>query len=76
MRVAVSHPDDATVDFAAEIKQFATGAYIKILKNGDIKLFSPGKITLDAPTTDITGDLHVYGDEQVDGTCSGPNNVL
>jgi len=76
VRVAVSHPDDATVDFAAEIKQFSTGAYIKILKNGDIKVYSPGKITLDAPTTDITGDLHVYQDEQVDGACSGPNNVL
>jgi len=74
VRCSVVHPSDSSVDFAFEAIDFATGAYIRILKNGEIKLYSPVKITLDSDV-EITGDLHVKQDEQVDGTCSGPNNV-
>lgn len=40
-----------------------------------VEIDASEEIILDSPLTTITGDLHVEEDEQVDGTCSGPNNV-
>jgi hypothetical protein len=64
VRCKVVAPDDNTEDFAFEAKDFSTGAYIRILKNGEIKLYSPVKITLDAPLVQETNN------NQVGGTCS------
>jgi hypothetical protein len=60
-------PDDDSEEFAFEAKDFTTGAYIRIMKDGEIVLHSPVKITLDAPLTNITED------NQIDGSCThGP----
>lgn len=75
VRVSVIHPDDDSVNFAFEAIQFSTGAYVRIMKNGEIKLYSPEKITLDAPLVEVVHDLQVDEDELVSGTCSGPNNI-
>lgn len=56
--------------------QACTGTKIEVNSDGTVKITAPTKITLDTPLVDITGDVHVYGDEQVDGVCSGSNNVL
>lgn len=70
VRVSVVHPDDSSVDFAFEAIDFATGAYIRILKSGEIKLHSPTKITLDAPLVEETQDNLTSGDNEVKGTCT------
>lgn len=82
VRLAVVHRDDSSVTFSVEAKDFVTGAYIRIMKNGDINIYSPGTCTIKADTkivldhdVEITGDLTVKEDELVEGTCSGPNNV-
>ena len=64
VRCKVVSPDDGTEDFAFEVMDFITGAYIRILKSGEIKLHSPGKITLDAPLVQETAN------NQVSGSCS------
>lgn len=45
-----------------------------IADNGGIKLSTPADLTLDAPLTEVTGDLIVDGDATVDGasTLTGP----
>ncbi len=63
VRTACVHPDDGSVDFAWEAKDFNTGAYIQIKKSGEIVLHSPVKITLDAPLVEETND------NKVDGFC-------
>jgi len=78
-RVVVVAPDDDTVDYAVEAKDFVTGAYIRILKSGKIECYSPSeillkadeKITLQAPLVDeITDLVHNHGDQQIDGHCT------
>jgi len=64
VRCKVVAPDDDSEDFAFEAKDFTTGAYIRILKNGEIKLYSPVKVTLDAPLVVETNN------NQVSGSCS------
>lgn len=69
----VSLDDSDTV--RVEMIDETTGAYVRIYKDGEIELYSPTKITLDAPLVEIKHDLQVDEDELVSGTCSGPNNV-
>jgi hypothetical protein len=54
VRCMVVAPDDDSEDFAFEAIDFTTGAYIRILKTGEIVLHSPVKITLDAPLVEET----------------------
>ena len=54
-RLTVVAPDDMTVNYAVEAMDFASGSYIRILKNGDIVAHSGTKVTLDAPTVKVTG---------------------
>jgi hypothetical protein len=49
---------------------------ITIDGTADVEVKATDKITLNAPITDVLGDLHVYQDEEVNGHCSGPNNNL
>lgn len=70
VRCAVSAPGSDKWDFAVEIKDFSTGAYIRIEKNGEIKLYSPIKITLDAPLVEETHDNKVNEDNTVLGFCT------
>lgn len=42
----------------------------------EVEIDATTRVLIDSPLTEITGDLHVYQDEQVDGVCSGPNNNL
>ncbi len=79
-RVAVIAPDDDQLDFAVQLKDFATGAFVQILKSGKIEGYSPSeilwkagqKITLEAPIVEETNDNIVANHNQV-GSCShGP----
>jgi len=73
VRTACVHPDDGSVDFAWEAKDFNTGAYIQIKKSGEIVLHSPVKITLDAPLVEETHNNKVDGDNTIVGSCThGP----
>lgn len=84
VRVSVVHPDDNSVDFAFEAIQFATGAYIRIMKDGQIIISTPKKITIESTEDEvlvkaaakITLDaplVHVTEDHQIDGSCThGP----
>lgn len=78
VRVSVVHPDDDSVDFAFEAIDFETGAYIRIMKTGDIHGYSPGTITweaknsiiLDAPTVTETQDNIVSANNTIGGSCA------
>lgn len=70
-RVIVVSPEDSSVSYAVESKDFETGAFIRIMKDGTIHASSPSKITIDAPLIDeITELVHNYGNQQIDGTCT------
>lgn len=50
-----------------EMVDETTDAYVRIMKNGEVMIYSPVKITLDAPL------VHVTQDHQIDGFCAhGP----
>jgi len=69
-RVIVVAPEDGSVDYAVEAKDFETGAYIRIMKSGEIVIHSPTKIALEAPLIDEKTELvHDHGNQQIDGTC-------
>lgn len=62
-------------DIAAEMIWYDAGnPFIRIMKDGEIIIHSPTKITLDAPLIDETTDLvHNHGSQQIDGSCThGP----
>lgn len=61
--VRVVSLDDSEDLVRVEMIDESTGAYVRIMKDGEIKLYSPTKITLDAPL------VHVTGDHQIDGFC-------
>lgn len=70
-RVTVVAPEDSSVEYAVEAIDFESGAYIRIMKSGEIIIHSPTKITLDAPLIDETTSLvHNHGNQQIDGACS------
>jgi len=68
VRCAVAAPNSTKYDFAFEAIDFTTGAYIRILKTGEIKLHSATKITLDAPESEETG--HNTNQSCTHGSCS------
>jgi hypothetical protein len=79
VRVACVRPEDMQVDWAFEAKDFESGAYIRIMKSGDIRMYSPGTIyeTADvsiiqtSPLIDqVTKLVHNYGSEQIDVYCT------
>ncbi|MDD3045739.1 MAG: right-handed parallel beta-helix repeat-containing protein [Candidatus Delongbacteria bacterium] len=70
-RVIVVSPEDSSVSYAVESKDFETGAFIRIMKDGTIHASSPSKITINAPLIDeITELVHNHGNQQIDGTCT------
>jgi hypothetical protein len=70
-RVIVVAPDDDSVDYAVECKDFVKGTYIRLMKNGDIHEYSTTKIIQEAPLIDqITDLVQNHGNEQIDGTCT------
>lgn len=70
-RVTVVAPEDSSVEYAVEAIDFESGAYIRIMKSGEIIIHSPTKITIDAPLIDETTSLvHNHGNQQIDGACS------
>jgi hypothetical protein len=69
-RVAVVSALDSGPDFAWEIKDFLTNAYAKAFKDGKIKIESPSQITLKAPTIILDGNVHITGNNQIDGSCA------
>jgi hypothetical protein len=69
-RVIAVAPGDTSVDYAVEAIDFETGAYIRIMKDGEIILHSPTKITLDAPLVEETHDNKVDGDSTIVGFCT------
>lgn len=69
-RVIVVAPEDSSVEYAVEAKDFETGAYIRIMKSGEIIIHSPTKITLDAPLVEETHDNLTSGDNTIVGFCS------
>ena len=70
VRVAVVSALDSGPDFAWEIKDFLTNAYAKAFKDGKIKIESPSQITLKAPTIILDGNVHITGNNQIDGSCA------
>lgn len=48
-RCAMAAPGSSLWDFAAEIRDFTTGAYVRIEKDGAVKVCSPVEIRLTAP---------------------------
>ncbi|MFA7211735.1 MAG: hypothetical protein WC110_09855, partial [Bacteroidales bacterium] len=69
-RVIVVAPEDSSVEYAVEAKDFESGAYIRIMKSGEIIIHSPTKITLDAPLVEETHDNLTSGDNTIVGFCS------
>jgi hypothetical protein len=69
-RVIVVAPEDSSVEYAVEAIDFESGAYIRIMKDGEIILHSPTKITLDAPLVEETHDNLTSGDNTIVGFCS------
>jgi len=58
-------------DIAAEMIWYDAGnPFIRIMKDGEIIIHSPTKITLDAPLVEETHDNLVSGDNTVTGFCS------
>lgn len=70
VRVAVVSALDSGPDFAWEIKDFLTNAYAKAFKDGKIKIESQSQITLKAPTIILDGNVHITGNNQIDGSCA------
>jgi len=70
VRVKIVEPDDNSEEFSFEAKDFTTGAYVRIMKNGAIILHSPVKITLDAPLVEETEDNLTSGDNTIIGSCT------
>lgn len=80
-RMSVVHNEDGSVDFAYEAIYFDKNAYIRIMKDGQIKISTPEKVTVESTgdeveisaATKITLDaplVHVTDDHQIDGTCT------
>ena len=70
VRVAVVSALDSGPDFAWEIKDFLTNAYAKAFKDGKIKIESQSQITLKAPAIILDGNVHITGNNQIDGSCA------
>jgi len=70
VRVAVVSALDSGPDFSWEIKDFLTNAYAKAFKDGKIKIESQSQITLKAPTIILDGNVHITGNNQIDGSCA------
>lgn len=71
VRVSVVHPDDSSVDFSWQIKDFVNTAYIQAMKDdGTIEIFSPTEVIISAPKITLNAFLtEEVGDNQVDGAC-------
>jgi hypothetical protein len=73
-RCAVIAPEDSTVDFAWQIKDFVQNVYAQALKNGKIEINSPTEVLVKAPLITLDGDVVVTGNLQVPtinvGSCS------
>lgn len=65
VRCALAAPGSSLWDFAAEIKDFTTGAYARIEKDGSIKAYSPVEILLKAPKIVLEGDVEIDLDAPV-----------
>jgi hypothetical protein len=83
-RMSVVHNEDSSVTFAYEAIYFDQNAYIRIMKDGQIIISTPKKVTIRSTgdevlvqaATKITLDaplVHVTQDHQIDGSCThGP----
>jgi len=70
VRVACIHPDSTlAVDWNFEAIDFQTGAYIRFMKDGEVVIHSPKKITLDADLVEETKDNLTSGNNEIKGTC-------
>jgi hypothetical protein len=87
-RVIAFAPDSGG-EIAVAMDDFESGAFVHIMKNGDIQEYSPGVIyrtaleaiidtapVIEQVTLEVHnfGNEHIEQDEEVDGVCSGPNN--
>jgi hypothetical protein len=60
-RVVVVSPEDTSVDYAVQAKDFVTSALREILKNGKIFDSSPSEIHLTSPDIVLDGDVLITG---------------
>lgn len=87
-RMSVVHNEDSSVAFAYEAIYFDQSAYIRIMKDGQIIISTPEKVTVESTgdeveisaATKITLDaplVHVTDDHQIDGVCDhGPCSCI
>lgn len=68
-RVVAVSPDDQSVDYAVQAKDFMTAAFKAILKTGKIHDSSPSEIKLQAPDIVLDGDVSITG-SCTHGSCS------
>lgn len=91
-RISVVSNENSSL-IAVESIYFDESSYIRIMKDGQIIISTPKKITIESTAADVlikaktqielnaplvlatTGLFHVTGDETVDGTCDGTNNI-
>jgi hypothetical protein len=64
-RITVIAPEDMSVNYAVEARDFETGSYIRILKNEDIIAYSDTKIKVEAPEVTLKASTKILLDSPV-----------
>ncbi|OPY54697.1 MAG: hypothetical protein A4E48_00276 [Methanosaeta sp. PtaU1.Bin060] len=65
VRCSLAAPESSLWEFAAEIRDFTTGAYVRIEKDGKVMAYSPVEIRLTAPKIVLEGEDEIDLDAPV-----------